>query len=61
MSLITHGVNEIAIGQRTTDGYINATAMCLSCGKQLAHYSENQTTKAFLERFVKISEFRYLN
>lgn len=49
MSLITHSVNEITIGQRAVDGYINATAMCQACGKQLAHYLENQTTKAFLE------------
>lgn len=49
MSLITHNVNEVNIGQRAIDGYINATAMCQACGKQLAHYLENQTTKAFLE------------
>ena len=49
MSLITHNVNEITIGKRAIDGYINATAMCQACGKQLAHYLENQTTKAFLE------------
>jgi len=49
MSVITHSVNEIVVGQRAADGYINATAMCQACGKQLAHYLENQTTKAFLE------------
>ncbi|MBW4640539.1 MAG: KilA-N domain-containing protein [Gloeocapsa sp. UFS-A4-WI-NPMV-4B04] len=49
MSVITHSINEIVVGQRAVDGYINATAMCQACGKQLAHYLENQTTKAFLE------------
>lgn len=49
MSVITHSINKIVVGQRAADGYINATAMCQACGKQLAHYLENQTTKAFLE------------
>lgn len=49
MNLITHNVNDITIGLRAADGYINATAMCTASGKLLAHYLENQTTKAFLE------------
>lgn len=40
--------NEI-IPQRVTDGYVNATAMCKACGKQIGHYWELGVTKAFLE------------
>lgn len=41
-------VDEDVIPQRVTDGYVNATAMCKSCGKLFANYSQNSTTKEFL-------------
>jgi len=47
--LITRSFNSVIIGQRVTDGYINATAMCKASGKKLGHYLENQITQAFLE------------
>ena len=53
MNLITYNVNDITIGLRAADGYINATAMCAASGKLLAHYLENQTTKAFLEELFE--------
>jgi len=46
--LISHTFNSIIIAQRQQDGYINLTAMCKACGKQLGHYLENASTKAFL-------------
>ena len=36
------------IYQRPKDGYINATAMCRSAGRQFGHYRENKTTNEFL-------------
>jgi hypothetical protein len=36
------------IYQRPQDGYINATAMCQSAGRQFGHYRENKTSKEFL-------------
>lgn len=36
------------ISQRVTDGYINATAMCKSVGKQINDYGRLSTTQAFL-------------
>ncbi|MCL2216665.1 MAG: KilA-N domain-containing protein, partial [Defluviitaleaceae bacterium] len=36
------------ISQRVTDGYVNATAMCKAAGKQMKHYNELLTTKAFI-------------
>ena len=47
--LISHELDGNLIQQRELDGYIHATAMCKACGKQLGHYFENASTKAFLE------------
>jgi len=45
--------NEI-ISQRVMDGYINATAMCKAAGKQMKHYNELATTKAFLSELSSV-------
>lgn len=46
--LIPHSVQGGIIYQRPKDGYINATAMCRSAGRQFGHYRENKLTKDFL-------------
>jgi len=46
--LIGHELEKGIIYQRANDGYINATALCKACGKEMKHYLENQTTKDFL-------------
>jgi hypothetical protein len=37
------------IGQRQSDGFVNATALCKAGGKLWGHYWENQRTRAFVE------------
>lgn len=51
---INHEVDNDFIQQRIDDGYINATAMCKSAGKQFKHYNENQTTKDFLQELSSV-------
>jgi hypothetical protein len=46
---VMHDVAGIRIGQRSTDGYLDATAMCRAHGKQFSNYRQNQQTEAFLE------------
>lgn len=48
LALIQHEVNNSVIDQRSSDGYINATAMCKAAGKLFAHYRENSSTAEFL-------------
>jgi hypothetical protein len=36
------------VPQRMADGYVNATAMCKTCGKQMNHYLETKSAKEFL-------------
>jgi hypothetical protein len=49
ITLISREFDGNIIQQRESDGYINATAMCKACRKQLGHYLENASTNAFLE------------
>lgn len=42
-----HG--EFLIGQRVSDGYVNATAMCRACGKLVADYLRIKSTTEYLE------------
>jgi len=49
MNLITHSVNEVSVGQRIVDGYINLTAMAKANDKLIADYLRLETTKAFLQ------------
>jgi hypothetical protein len=43
-----HELDAMPVGQRATDGYINATAMCQAAGKEWADYRRLQATEAFL-------------
>lgn len=49
MVLISHQVERDLVEQRAVDGYVNATAMCKVAGKQLGHYLENVSTRAYLQ------------
>lgn len=49
IALIPREVEHTEINQRMIDGYINATALCQASGKQLGQYTNNASTKAFLE------------
>lgn len=48
LALIQHEVNNSVIEQRSTDGYINATALCKAAGKQFKDYLLNKSTHEFL-------------
>lgn len=48
MSIIVHKVNDLQIGQRREDGYINLTKMAQASGKLIADYLRLDTTNAFL-------------
>lgn len=48
LELITHNVENNIIHQRSSDGYVNATALCRAVGKQFNDYSRTKTTQAFL-------------
>lgn len=49
LAVIEREVDNSHINQRLLDGYINATALCKACGKEMKHYLSNASTKAFVE------------
>jgi hypothetical protein len=48
LTLIHREMNNSVIDQRTSDGYINATALCQAANREWAHYASNKQTKDFL-------------
>lgn len=48
-SIISQEFQGFSIQQRTTDGYVDATAMCKATGKDFYDYSRLKTTAKFLE------------
>lgn len=46
--LIPHQIEKTVVEQRSSDGYISATAMCKAGGKNMADYTRNNSTKDFL-------------
>lgn len=48
LALIPHEIEGSVINQRVSDGYINATAMCRSVGKQINDYARLKSTGEFL-------------
>lgn len=48
MNLTLHSFNSTSIGQRSEDGYVNATAMCQANGKRFNDYFRLDTTQEFL-------------
>lgn len=49
LPLIQHEVNNSIIEQRSSDGYINATALCKAAGKEWSGYYRNASTKEFMD------------
>ena len=49
LPLIEHKVDNSPINQRAADGYVNATALCQACNKQLGHYLQNKNSREFFE------------
>ena len=47
--LVSRAWNGTPISRRTTDGYVNATAMCKANGKRWTKYRESDRANAYLE------------
>ena len=56
--LITRAWNGTPISRRTTDGYVNATAMCQANGKQWSKYRESDRCQTYLDALAETSEIR---
>lgn len=52
-SLIKHEEAGEVIYQRLQDGYVNATAMCKACGKEMREYNRLPSTKEFKEELSR--------
>lgn len=48
LTLIQHEVSDSIVEQRSTDGYINATALCGAAGKRWHNYLRNEATGSYL-------------
>lgn len=48
LAFVDRQVDNNHIEQRLLDGYINATALCKACGKEMKHYLSNASTKEFV-------------
>lgn len=54
-ALISHAIADAVIGQRVSDGYVNATAMCKASGKQFNDYRRTATTGEFLAELSPVT------
>ena len=50
--------NGTPIPRRTTDGYVNATAVCRANGKQWSKYRESERCQTYLDALAETSEIR---
>jgi len=57
-ALISRSWNDTPIQRRTTDGYVNATAMCKANGKQWSKYRESDRCQTYLDALAETSEIR---
>ena len=57
-ALVVRTWNDTPIGRRTSDGYVNATAMCKANGKQWSKYRESDRCKTYLDALAKTSGIR---
>jgi hypothetical protein len=57
-ALISRSWNGTPISRRTTDGYVNATAMCRANGKQWSKYRESDRCQTYLDALAETSEIR---
>lgn len=53
--IIERHIDNNVIQQRTLDGYINATELCLAVGKDINDYLKLQETKDFLQQLSTIT------
>src|SRR5262245_30712678 len=51
--IIAHDMDGTVIGQRASDGYINATAMCKAAGKLWADYRRQKGAQDFLDELAR--------
>jgi len=57
-SLVSRSWNGTPISRRTTDGYVNATAMCRANGKEWSKYRESDRCQTYLDALAETSEIR---
>jgi hypothetical protein len=57
-ALVSRSWNGTPISRRTTDGYVNATAMCRANGKQWSKYRESDRCQTYLDAPAETSEIR---
>ena len=55
MNIISRKIDGLTIGQRDSDGYVNATAMCQGASKRIQDYWDNKGTKSFLHEVSEIT------
>lgn len=60
-SLISRSWNGTPISRRTTDGYVNATAMCKANGRQWSKYRETDRCQEYIDALAQTSDFGGLN
>ena len=53
--------NGTPISRRTTDGYVNATAMCKANGRQWSKYRETDRCQEYIDALTETSDFGGLN
>ena len=56
--LVSRAWNGTPIARRTTDGYVNATAMCKANGKEWSKYRESDRCQNYLDALAETSEIR---
>ena len=52
LAFVDRQVDDQHIEQRLMDGYINGTALCKACGKEMKHYLSNASTKEFVNELA---------
>ena len=57
-ALVSRSWNGTPISRRTSDGYVNATAMCKANGKQWSKYRESDRCQTYLDALAETSEIR---
>ena len=57
-ALVSRSWNGTPISRRTTDGYVNATAMCRANGKQWSKYRESDRCQTYLDALAETSGIR---
>jgi len=57
-ALVSRSWNGTPISRCTTDGYVNATAMCKANGKQWSKYRESDRCQTYLDALAETSEIR---